>query len=167
MRLALTDLFRAKWTDEIHEEWIRNVLKDRLDISRSQLEYTRDLMNKHVRDCIVSNYESLIPSLVLPDDNDRHVLAAAIRAGADLIVTYNLRDFPDSALAMWGIEAQHPDDFVTHLLDLDTSAVCSAVKQQRAALRNPVLSVDELLTVFQKQSLPQTVAELRKFAALL
>lgn len=167
MRLALTDLFRAKWTDEIHEEWIRNVLIVRKDLTRAQLEYTRDLMNTHVRDCLVTNYESLIPALQLPDDNDRHVLAAAIRAGADLIVTYNLRDFPESALAKWGIEAQHPDDFVTHLLDLDTSAVCTAVKNQRAALRNPALSVDDLLTVLQKQAMPQTVAELRKFAALI
>ena len=58
-----------------------------------KLERTRDLMNAHVRDAIVTGFEELIPSLVLPDADDRHVLAAAIRAGAQVIVTYNLKDF--------------------------------------------------------------------------
>jgi len=73
MHLALTDLFRAKWTDAIHEEWIRSVLENRLDLTREQLERTRQLMNAHVRDCLVTNYEDLIPVLTLPDPDDRHV----------------------------------------------------------------------------------------------
>ena len=98
MHLALTDLFRAKWTDDIHEEWMRSVLKNRPDLRREQLERTRDLMNAHVRDCLVTGYEDLIDSLALPDPDDRHVLAAAIRAGAEVIVTFNLKDFPPNAL---------------------------------------------------------------------
>ena len=94
MHLALADLFRAKWTEEIHAEWIRGVLANRTDLTHEQLNRTRDLMNTHVRDCLVTGYEPLIGGLSLPDPDDRHVLAAAIRSQADLILTFNLKDFP-------------------------------------------------------------------------
>jgi hypothetical protein len=167
MHVALTDLFRAKWTDAIHDEWIRNVLKDRPDLTREQLERTRTLMNAHVRDCLVKDYEDLIPALTLPDPDDRHVLAAAIRGRADVIVTFNLVDFPPDALARYGIEAQHPDDFILHLLDLAPGPVCTAVKRQRENLRKPPKSAEELLAIFESQALSQTVARLREFIGLL
>ncbi len=78
MHLATTDLFRAKWTNEIHQEWIRNLLKNRKDLTLSQLERTRDLMNSHVLDCLVEDYSYLIPTIDLKDKDDRHVVAAAI-----------------------------------------------------------------------------------------
>ena len=167
MHLAMTDLFHARWTDQIHDEWIRNVLANRSDLKREQLERTRRLMNAHVLDCLVTGYENLIDGLALPDPNDRHVLAAAIRAGADVIVTYNLNDFPKRVLDPLGIEAQHPDVFVTHLLDLDGSAVCAAAQRQRQSLRNPPKTIDEFLKILVQQQLPQTVAKLQEFAALL
>ncbi len=117
MWLALTDLFKARWTDEIHDEWIRNVLENRPDLTLSQLTRTKNLMNANVRDCLVTGYESLIPTLELPDPGDRHVLAAAIRVGADFIVTFNLKDFPEEALAPYGVEAIHPDEFSLYLID--------------------------------------------------
>lgn len=82
MRLALTDVFRARWTADIHEEWMRNVLQSRPDLTREQLERTRALMDANVRDGVVKGYQSMIPRLQLPDPDDRHVLAAAIRAKA-------------------------------------------------------------------------------------
>lgn len=167
MHLALTDLFRAKWTDAIHEEWMRSVLKDRADLRREQLERTRDLMNAHVRDCLVTNYEDLMPALMLPDPDDRHVLAAAIRAGADVIVTYNLSDFPMETLARYGVEAQHQDDFVRHLLDLAPNVVCSAAKRQRQNLKNPPKSVEEFLEALERLGLAQTVAGLKQFSELI
>src|SRR5579863_9090922 len=115
MHLAMADLFRARWTDRIHDEWIRSVLANRPDLRREQLERTRRLMNAHILDCVVTGYEHLIDRLKLPDPNDRHVLAAAIRAGADVIVTMNLDDFPVKVLGPYGIEPQHPDVFVLHL----------------------------------------------------
>ena len=124
-------------------------------------------MDSHVRDCLVSGYQDLIPSLRLPDKDDRHVLAAAIVAGADVIVTFNLSDFPAETLQQYGIEAQHPDDFITHLVDLAPSAVCKAAKNQRANLKNPPLSVEELLAAYERRGLAQTVAELRIYAQLL
>jgi len=167
MYLALTDLFRAKWTDAIHDEWMRNVLKDYPDISREKLERTRDLMNAHVRDCLVTDYEDLIEALTLPDPDDRHVLAAAIRAGADVIVTSNLTDFPADVLGKYGIEAQHPDEFFMHQLDLAPNLVCSAAKKQRESLKKPPLTVEQYLESLERQGLAQTVAALRPFADLI
>lgn len=167
MHLAITDLFRAKWTNEIHNEWIRNVLKNRPDLTNERLQRTRNLMDSHVRDCLVSGYQDLIPSLYLPDKDDRHVLAAAICAGADVIVTFNLSDFPATTLKQYGIEAQHPDEFITHLIDLAPSVIYEAVKRQRMSLKNPPRSVEELLAAYENQGLAQTVAELRMYAGLL
>jgi len=160
-------VFQAKWTNDIHDEWIRSVLKDLPDLTPEQLERTRNLMNSHVRDCLVTNYEELIPALTLPDPDDRHVLAAAIRSGSDVIVTYNLKDFPADVLGKFGIEAQHPDEFIMHLVDLAPNVVCAAVKRQRQNLKNPPKSVDELLDALEQQSLPQTVGTLRTFSELL
>jgi hypothetical protein len=166
MYLALTDLFRAKWTDAIHEEWMRNVRKDYPDITQAQAARIRDLMNAHVRDCLVTDYEDLIGALTLPDPDDRHVLAAAIRAGAGVIVTSNLADFPKETLAKYGIEAQHPDEFIMYLLDQAPNLVCSAAKKQRESLKNPTLTVEQYLESLKRQGLAQTVSALRQFAEL-
>jgi predicted nucleic acid-binding protein len=122
LRLALTDLFRARWTERIHEEWMRSVLEKRTDLSAEQLQRTRELMDRAVPDCLVTGYEGLIQQLDLPDPNDRHVLAAAIRCQAGVIVTYNLKDFPPSVLEAYGIDVQHPDDFVRCLYDIAPGA---------------------------------------------
>lgn len=124
-------------------------------------------MNEAVRDCLVTGHEFLIDALALPDPDDRHVLAAAIRAGAGVIVTFNLADFPRETLARFDIEAQHPDDFLVGLLDLAPGAVCSAVKAQRESLRNPPKTAAELLDTLEAQGLTQAVARLRQFATLL
>ena len=145
MHLALTDLVQAKWTDKIHEEWTRSLLKNRPELRREKLEGVRTLMNTAIPDALVTGYEERIPSLVLPDPNDRHVLAAAIDCGANVIVTFNLKDFPAFALKKYSIEAQHPDDFASNLLELDASAVVDAVKRQRINLVNPPKTVDEPL----------------------
>lgn len=167
MHLALTDTFRARWTDRIHQEWIRSLLANRPDLTNEQLERTRNLMNAHVMDCLVAGFEPLVAGLELPDADDRHVLAAAIRAGADVIVTFNLSDFPDRCLGLYGIEAQHPDDFITHLLDLAPGAVCVAAKRHRDSLRKPAKTVAEYLDCLARQQLPQTVARLSQYAEVL
>src|SRR5580692_2577760 len=145
IRLAQAGLVRARWTETIHDEWIRNVLKDNPHLSPERVARTRTLMNEAVRDCLVTDYDDLIESLSLPDPDDRHVLAAAIRAGADVIVTYNLSDFPAEILHKYGIEAQHPDEFINHLLDLAPHVVCGAAKRRRESLKNPPKTVDEYL----------------------
>jgi len=115
----------------------------------------------------VTGFEELIESLTLPDPNDRHVLAAAIRSQAGVIVTYNLKDFPESVLDAYGIEAQHPDEFVTHLFDLAAGAVCYCVRCQREALKKPPVSVPELLNTFLSLGLATTVAHLETMKDLL
>lgn len=167
LHLALTDLFRARWTVAIHAEWMEALLADRPDLSREKLDRTRRLMDAAVPDCIVEGFEDLIPGLQLPDPDDRHILAAAIRVGADVIVTANLKDFPTSALAGYGIDAQHPDQFVRHLVDLAPRAICAAVKVHRQSLKHPPKSVDHYLETLARQSLPQSVAALRGFEELL
>ena len=154
IRLAQAGLVRARWTDQIHEEWIRNVIADNPELSPDRLARPRSLMNEAIRDCLVDGYETLIPGLALPDPDDRHVLAAAIRAGADVIVTFNLTDFPPEALRPLGIEAEHPDEFVMQLLDLAPGPVCIAVKRQRENLKRPPMTVQEFLDALVRHSLP-------------
>ena len=137
MYLAVTDLFRGRWTNAIHDEWMRNIRKDYPNITQAQVERIRDLMNTNVRDCLVSGYEPLIPALTLPDPEDRHVLAAAIHCGADVIVTFNLKHFSEAALKQYGIEAVHPDDFLNSQLEAAPNIVCAAAKRQRESLKNP------------------------------
>lgn len=167
MHLALTDLFRARWSNAIHDEWIRSVLKNRPDLTRTQLERTRDLMNAHAYDALIQGYEDLIPALSLPDPDDRHVLAAAIRGRADVIVTYNLKDFPEEVVSVHGVTAQHPDEFLTHLIDLAPGAVLSAVQRLRLSLKKPAVSVEEYLATLQRQELSAFVSKLREFKELL
>jgi hypothetical protein len=167
LRLALTDLFRARWTERIHDEWMRSVLNNRPDLAPEQLQRTRALMDLSVPDCLVTGYEGLIDNLHLPDPDDRHVLAAAIRCQAGVIVTYNTSDFPPEALAHHGMEAQHPDEFVSHLHDLAPAVVCAAVRDQRETLKNPARSVRELLDTFLSLGLAGTVARLESMQALL
>jgi predicted nucleic acid-binding protein len=167
MHLALTDLYRARWTNEIHEEWIRSVLANRPDLTRAQLERTRDLMNAHTRNALVENFQDLIASIALPDPNDRHVLAAAIRGRADVIVTYNLKDFPEAVVALYGIEVQHPDEFLTHVLGLAPGTVLAALQRLRQSLKKPPLDIDSYLTRLEQHELPTFVAQLRQYRALL
>lgn len=167
MRLALTDLYRARWTDMIHEEWIRNVLKQRPDLKPEDLSRTRSLMNAHVRDSLITNFEHLIPSVELPDNDDRHVVAAAIHSGANLIVTFNLKDFPSEQLKRYNLVAQHPDDFIFDLLDLHPASVCEAAAIHRRSLKNPPKTVNEYLDTLLKQGLTQTVSLLKGWKVAL
>ena len=124
-------------------------------------------MDQAVPDCLVDGYEPLVEGLSLPDPGDRHVLAAAIRAGAQSIVTINLKDFPASSLAQYGIEAVHPDTFIEQQLDLHEGAVVAVAKRHRSALRNPPKSVDQYLETLAAQGLIVTADRLRKFADVL
>jgi hypothetical protein len=167
MHLALVSLFRARWTQKIHDEWTENLLSNRPDLTRGQLARTCQLMNKAVPDSMVTGYESLIPQLDLPDPDDRHVLAAGIHAGAIAIVTFNLRDFPVSKLQPYNIQAIHPDDFVIHLAKSDTAKVCEAVKRNLDMLKHPPKTVDEYIDTVYRQGLPATAALLAKYKTIL
>ena len=162
VRLALTDLFKARWTDQIHEEWIKAVSQER-GIPRQVLERTRDLMDKHALDAKVSGYEHLIDSISLPDPDDRHVVAAAIHCRADAIITFNLKDFPEKAMQKYKLEAIHPDDFICYQIDLAPPIVCNTVKRQCKSLQNPPKTPEDFLITLQRQRLPKTASMLEEY----
>lgn len=166
LRLSISGLFAAKWTEQIHDEWICNVLEKRPEL-KSQLKRTRKLMNEAVPDCLVKNYESLIDGLNLPDENDRHVLAAAIRCSAQAIITFNLKDFPEEVLKLYGIEAIHPDVFIEHQISLHQGAVIKTAKNHRAALKNPPRSAEDYLATLSAQKLVVTARKLNEFIDLI
>lgn len=161
MYLAGADLLLPRWTDAIHEEWIRNLLDDHPDITRTKAERIRELMNAHVPDCLVVGYEAAIPTLELPDADDRHVLAAAVQCGASTLVTFNLEDFPPETLAPHNVEAVHPDEFVLRLLADHPVEVCAALARHRASLKNPPKSTEDFLVILEQGGFVRTVAALR------
>jgi predicted nucleic acid-binding protein len=167
LSLAHADLYHAKWSADIQREWVENLLRDRTDLTRAQLDSTNRMMARNLPDACVDNYAFLIPTLMLPDPDDRHVLAAAIKCNADAIVTTNLKDFPASALKQYGIEAQHPDDFVMNQIELSEKHALEAIKAMRARLKTPPKSPAEFILTIEQQQLPQTATYLREWQALI
>lgn len=163
MNLALLDVFLARWTNEIHAEWIPNVLEMRPDLTETQLNRTKDLMNRNIRDCLVENYEHLIETVNLPDENDRHILAAAIKVKAEYILTFNLKDFPKSILQNYGIEAISPDNLLSELFETEKENICLAFERQLKSLKNPPKTADELFEILEKQHLLETVKKLKEY----
>jgi predicted nucleic acid-binding protein len=166
MHLAVQEAFRARWTNQIHDEWIRNVIKNRPDLSYAKLERTKLLMNKNAKNSLVSHFESIMETLHLPDADDRHVLAAAIHARADVIVTANLKHFPKKTLSEFGIRPLHPDDFVLELLTDHSRNVLTAIRQQQIRLSNPRVTMPELLETLLQQGLKRSTEELAVFLNL-
>ncbi|OAS01661.1 PIN domain-containing protein [Pseudomonas putida] len=167
MNLALTGIYRARWSASIHDEWKRNLLLNRPDLTPEHLDRTSSLMDAAVPDALVTDYDSLVEGLDLPDRDDRHVLAAAIKCNASVIVTFNLKDFPKAVLGAFDIEPLHPDDFIADLWDLDKAAVLEAAQRQRISLKNPPHSVQQYLDRLLQQKLPETVKLLSAFKFLL
>ncbi len=167
MWLGLSGRFRARWSARIHDEWKRNLLINRPDLSAEQLDRTSDLMDRAIPGAVVTGFEPLMAGLSLPDPNDRHVLAAAIRCHASVIVTFNERDFPGDVLDAFGMEAQHPDVFAENLFDLDPASVVAAAQRQRQQLKSPPMAVDRYLDILRRQGLSQTVKALSAFRGVL
>jgi PIN domain len=153
---------RARWTQRILDECFSNILLQRPELDARRLERTRSLMLEAVPDCLIEGYEDLIEGLVLPDPDDRHVLAAAIRAGAQSIVTANLRDFPHHALAPYGIEALSPDAFVVDAIDLAPDQITDVIRQQAESLHNPPRTPQELLDGLDGIGLVEATVRLRR-----
>jgi predicted nucleic acid-binding protein len=167
VELAVSRLFLAHWTNTIHDEWIRNLLKNRTDLNVAKLERTRKQMNDAVPGSLVTGFEPIIPTLTLPDPNDRHVLAAAIHTNARGIVTFNLKDFPAAKLEPYNLQAIHPDEFVLHWLKVHPNRVAQAIRNTRNRLRNPARTVDEHLERLNSQGLLKTVAMLATYRDLI
>ena len=162
--LADSDLFCPYWSEDIHKEWMCNLCANRSDLLWERLEYTRRTMEARFPNSLVRGYESIIPTLRLPDPNDTHVLAAAIQAKVEYIVTFNLNDFPEAVLRSYRIEALSPEEFALLIIETAPHPVLQAVKKHRLSLLNPPKTVDEYLATLEKQGLPKTVAFLREHA---
>jgi predicted nucleic acid-binding protein len=165
--LAQTKLFRARWSDAVHDEWIGNLLRKRPDLKSDALERTRRLMDASVLDAVVTGYEPLIPSLMLPDPDDRHVLAAAIVCKASCIVTFNLTDFPSKELAPYGLHAVHPDDFLLDVESIDPSAFAAAVRADLLHYRAPPQVLEDYVAALVTAGVPQIAEQIRQLALIL
>ena len=120
-----------------------------LVVPPEQVDHLSAELNRHFADARVEGFETLV-ALMTNDPGDRHVIAAAVKCGAEAIVTFNLRHFPDAALDPWNIEAQHPDEFLVHLYHLNPDLIVN-IPHEPAAFIGRTLA--QLLAVL-KQGVP-------------
>jgi predicted nucleic acid-binding protein len=160
LRIALTGLVQAKWTDEILDEAMEAIARNRPDIDPARLARTRQLMVDAVPDCIVRGYEPLMEGLRMSDPDDRHVLAAAIKSGAQVIVTAD-KGFAEEDLTPWKIEAKDPDDFVLDQIDINDKLIWGCVQQIADSRHKRPETVDDVLTQLERSGLVRSAAALR------
>lgn len=158
MWLAAGGVIRAHWTNEIHDEWMRNVERD-YGITRSVLEGVRKLMDRAAGDALIRHYRQHEHLFTKTDAKDRHVAAAAIaarkRSKADIvtIITWNLRDFDRRELAKVGVAAETPDAFLCRLFVKSPDEVIAAFVRMQNNLRNPSKTVRECADTLAIQGL--------------
>jgi hypothetical protein len=163
MHLGLFGAFRARWSARVQDEWMTALLRNRPDLSRARIERTRHLMDRHIHEALVQGYEHRVDAITLPDADDRHVVAAAIHCGANVIVTTNLRDFPAHALDPYGVTAVHPDAFFLALLENEKEPVLLALRALRASFVNPPSSTANLLQAMRRHGLRESADALVGF----
>ncbi len=151
---AYFDLYTPKWSLNIFDEWVDVMIRKGVDQNEA---YKRaDKLNLAFPDALVKNYEPLIDTLKLPDQKDRHVLAAAIKTNANLIITNNLKDFPEEYLASFGLKAKCADDFLTDIIDLNQTLSLKAFKKLVLNKKNPPYNEFEVLDILRNNGLKET-----------
>ena len=151
---AYYDLFTPKWSKHIFDEWIE-VMK-RKGISDEVIQRRISRPKEAFPDAMVKNYESLIDTIQLPDEKDRHVMAAAIKINANLIVTNNIKDFPKDYLSNYGLSVKTPDDFAADLIDLNPEQAVAAFRELVINKINPDLDEYQVLEKFKNNGLVNT-----------
>lgn len=164
IQLGADGIVSPRWTDAIHDEWIRTLAATGR-VERQRLLRTRDIMKRVLPDADVRGYQHRMAGLALPDAGDRHVLAAAIEARAETIVTFNLRHFPAGTLAPYGVTACDPDSFLCQLHDADPEAIAAVVDAARLNLSRTAPSADAYIDSLHKQRLTAFAARLRRAPA--
>ena len=167
MEAAQSGLFRARWSDRVHDEWMAAVLAKRPDIDRAKLQRVREAMDAAVPDCLVGGFDDIEAALELPDPGDRHVLAAAIVGRASCIVTFNEADFPVEVLDRYGLHTRHPDRFLLDLESLDSGALIEAARADKRHYRNPPLTAETYINDLRRAGLPDTADYLTRLKILL
>lgn len=148
------DLYTPKWSKHIFDEWLRAMGKK--GVSESEALNRTKMVNEAFPDALVENYEPLINTLKLPDINDNHVLAAAIKTNANLIITNNLKHFPIEYLSSFGLSAKTADDFFTDIIDLNQETSIKAFRDLVLNKKNPPLDEYQVLDIFRKNGLIDT-----------
>ena len=164
LSFAANRLYNPVWSEQIHDEWMRNMIRDHGGGSaiQSHVARTRQQMDAFFPDASIRGFETLIPDLTLPDSTDRHVLAVALHTGAAVIVTYNLRHFPATELVKFGTEACHPDEFAESILNGEFDAALEAIRELRARLQRPAKTQSEYIDMLaNKLQMPRTAQILR------
>jgi len=161
LSLAAEGLFKAKWSEIIQNEWLRNLLKNRTDLKKEQLNKTVEAMNLAFPDANVENFDDLIQSIKLPDLDDRHVVACAIRCNADLIVTFNTKDFTTNELSKYDIEVKKPDELISNLIDINPKLACKALNKMVKRLKSPKKTKSEVLTTLENCGLKKSIVKLK------
>ena len=155
LRLAEADLYRPLWSELILDEMVSAIEEIHPDLADGPARRRAETMDRAFDDACVRGWEPLVQGIALPDQDDRHVVAAALRGQADLIVTANLSDFPASSLEPLGLEAQSPDDFLLNQLDLDPEVVIRVLHAQAAATHRPAITFDALVDRLARCGVPQ------------
>ncbi len=162
VQAAVDRLVDARWTDAIHDEWIRNRTAGAPAIPAERLETTRRLMNEALPTAMVSGYEDYIPAVNLPDPNDRHVVAAGIAAGAAVILTWNLRHFPAKELKKFGLRRETPDAFLSGLYDEIPDLIIASLANARQNLTRSRVSALDFIDILRKQRLVELAKRAQK-----
>ena len=160
MWLGVRRNLRLRWTVQVQEEWTRNLLAHRPDLLPEQLVRTCEQMNRAIPDALVPAGREE-ESYDLPDPADRHVLAAALACEAEVLLTFNIRDFPASAVPA-ELKVAHPDLYLTAYFQTHPQAVTAALRSLRANLKRPPLSVTEVVEALKKAGLPQLAGALQQ-----
>lgn len=155
VQAAVDRLVEARWTDAIHEEWIRNLAANAQAIPMERLQITRQLMNDALPTAMVTGYEEHVPAVALPDPNDRHIVAAAIAAKASLILTWNLRHFPEIELKKFGLQRMTPDEFLSGLFEKAPDLVIGCLANARRNLSKSQVSASDFIRILESQKLVQ------------
>jgi hypothetical protein len=162
VQIAVDRLIDARWSDEIHDEWIRNLVADVPGISTERLQITRKLMNDALPHATVTGYRAHLEAITLPDPDDRHVVAAAITAGGSVILTWNLRDFPTKELKKHGLVRGTPDAFLTDLYEKVPELTLASLANARRNLSKTHISAPDFIDILKNQKLTQLAARVAK-----
>jgi predicted nucleic acid-binding protein len=165
VQCAVDRLVNVRWTDEIHDEWMRNLAANTPGLSMDRLRRTRDLMKAAVLTADVQEYARHVQSITLPDPNDRHVVAAANAGGASVVVTWNIRDFPEAELARHGLRRETPDQFLLGLHAAAPRAVLASAANARLNLRVSTPTAGDFVAALDQQGLVGFAAILRDHVA--